>query len=449
IGNRQTGSLFDNSLRQIPHVFTTDNGGVTWDEYPIGELVPDTVLTTPIDINFVNPNLGYMISIQGDIFKLAKSNSYDNLSFEPFTLLSPANGFALQLDDEVEDTLVIQWEAVNALRVWDQTNAGFFQDGFAHAGNGENGQGAYIGTEMGSSAQIVLPALNNASTLTFWASTYSNATDLLLQVEESSNGTTWNSIDSFEAVEGGTGDINLTWQQFTVQIPANATYIRFNATNVEAGAVYFDDVQVTNQSGDLIIDEDFEDWTGFMNLRYEFVLNDGTNADFDDPRIVIESDSSGRSPSLTLTPSALLELRNELNVDESDFHGIWTVRAKVGDLVSYPGFSSIHNHAISFTQPREVSIEEEIGVYAFELEQNYPNPFNPTTTIRYQLAEQSQIRVDVYTVTGQLVTTLADGVQPAGQHQLNFDASHLASGVYLYRLQTDLFTETRKMTLIK
>ncbi|MCH8494664.1 MAG: hypothetical protein LAT57_03410, partial [Balneolales bacterium] len=42
IGNRQTGSLFDNSLRQIPHVFTTDNGGVTWDEYPIGELVPDT-----------------------------------------------------------------------------------------------------------------------------------------------------------------------------------------------------------------------------------------------------------------------------------------------------------------------------------------------------------------------------------------------------------------------
>ncbi|MCH8495876.1 MAG: T9SS type A sorting domain-containing protein, partial [Balneolales bacterium] len=84
-----------------------------------------------------------------------------------------------------------------------------------------------------------------------------------------------------------------------------------------------------------------------------------------------------------------------------------------------------------------------------ELDQNYPNPFNPTTTIRYRLNESTQVRVEVYTVTGQRVAVLVDEMRSAGEHQLQFDASRLSSGVYIYRIQTPQMSLTRKMTLLK
>jgi surface protein len=85
----------------------------------------------------------------------------------------------------------------------------------------------------------------------------------------------------------------------------------------------------------------------------------------------------------------------------------------------------------------------------FALSQNFPNPFNPSTTIRYALPEAAQVRLEVYTVTGQRVATLASGEQNAGWHAVDFDGSGLASGVYVYRLQAGGFVQTRKLMLIK
>ncbi len=83
------------------------------------------------------------------------------------------------------------------------------------------------------------------------------------------------------------------------------------------------------------------------------------------------------------------------------------------------------------------------------LDANYPNPFNPTTQIRYSLPENTHVRMDVYTVSGQLVRTLVDRQMPAGIHFEEFDATGLSSGLYIYRMTTPTGTFTRKMTLIK
>ncbi|MCH8548455.1 MAG: T9SS type A sorting domain-containing protein [Balneolaceae bacterium] len=85
----------------------------------------------------------------------------------------------------------------------------------------------------------------------------------------------------------------------------------------------------------------------------------------------------------------------------------------------------------------------------FEMKQNYPNPFNPTTTVRFNLPVQSDVRLDIYDMVGRRVATLVDGTMQAGTHEQIWDASRLASGVYIARLITPEQTYIRKLTLIK
>ncbi len=86
----------------------------------------------------------------------------------------------------------------------------------------------------------------------------------------------------------------------------------------------------------------------------------------------------------------------------------------------------------------------------FELNQNYPNPFNPTTVIRYGVPQSSEVRLEVFDMLGRKVAMLVNGErQRAGWHQVNFDASRLASGMYLYRIVAGKYVQTKKMMLIK
>jgi hypothetical protein len=98
-----------------------------------------------------------------------------------------------------------------------------------------------------------------------------------------------------------------------------------------------------------------------------------------------------------------------------------------------------------------VSTEDELADLPerYLLEQNYPNPFNPVTMIRYELPESAQVRLDVFTITGQRVATLVNERQSAGAHYVPFDASALSSGVYIYRLQAGNYISSRQMTLVK
>ncbi|MEZ4699233.1 MAG: DUF839 domain-containing protein [Rhodothermales bacterium] len=86
---------------------------------------------------------------------------------------------------------------------------------------------------------------------------------------------------------------------------------------------------------------------------------------------------------------------------------------------------------------------------AFDLEANYPNPFNPTTTIAFSLPETAQVRLTVFDAIGRTVATLASGELPAGRHEVTFDATGFASGLYYYRLETPSHAVVRQMSLLK
>ncbi|MBI5473093.1 MAG: T9SS type A sorting domain-containing protein [Ignavibacteriae bacterium] len=86
---------------------------------------------------------------------------------------------------------------------------------------------------------------------------------------------------------------------------------------------------------------------------------------------------------------------------------------------------------------------------SFRLNQNFPNPFNPITTIRFEIAERSHVLMTVSDILGREVSRPVDETKSPGEYTVHFDASHLSSGVYFYRLQAGAFIETRKMLLIR
>ncbi len=107
---------------------------------------------------------------------------------------------------------------------------------------------------------------------------------------------------------------------------------------------------------------------------------------------------------------------------------------------------------IDFNGTFEYSNEIEVVVNApdkFSLNQNYPNPFNPSTTIEFQIPKESFVTLKVYNILGVEIASLINEQKPAGVHKVNFDASKLPSGMYIYKISTNGFEQTRKMLLLK
>ena len=101
-----------------------------------------------------------------------------------------------------------------------------------------------------------------------------------------------------------------------------------------------------------------------------------------------------------------------------------------------------------------LSVDEQLLPDKFALHENYPNPFNPSTTIRYDLPMASDVRIMIYNMLGQKISTYDLPATPAGYHRFTWDAINkkgeaVAAGVYFYQIHTRKFTHTRKMILLK
>jgi len=85
----------------------------------------------------------------------------------------------------------------------------------------------------------------------------------------------------------------------------------------------------------------------------------------------------------------------------------------------------------------------------YNLSQNYPNPFNPSTKISYSVIEPTNVKLTVYNILGQQVALLVNDFKSTGTYQVNFDASSLSSGIYIYSLEAGNIVVSKKMTLLK
>ncbi|CAN5632295.1 hypothetical protein BH10BAC5_BH10BAC5_00720 [soil metagenome] len=85
----------------------------------------------------------------------------------------------------------------------------------------------------------------------------------------------------------------------------------------------------------------------------------------------------------------------------------------------------------------------------YKLYQNFPNPFNPNTIIGFKINTPGIVSVKVHNLVGQVIATLVDEYKNPGSYEVNFDASNLSAGVYLYKLQINDFVSVKRMTLIK
>ncbi len=119
-------------------------------------------------------------------------------------------------------------------------------------------------------------------------------------------------------------------------------------------------------------------------------------------------------------------------------------------------FAYIDDQITDVTNMEEVAIDNfstgsEVSSLPneFALQQNFPNPFNPTTSINYDLPVSSMVTLKIYDITGKEIATLVNEQKNAGIHNISFDGSNFASGVYFYRIEAGEFTQVKKMFLIK
>jgi hypothetical protein len=136
----------------------------------------------------------------------------------------------------------------------------------------------------------------------------------------------------------------------------------------------------------------------------------------------------------------------------SQLNHVLNVRYKIS-AVDKDNYESVKSDFTSYSlRPGNLTIDNFMlknDPLEYGLLQNYPNPFNPVTSINFTIARESRVFLKVYDLQGKEIKTLIDGILPKGNHSVSFNAENLASGIYIYRLQSPFFTASKKMVIIK
>ncbi|HTX99642.1 MAG TPA: T9SS type A sorting domain-containing protein, partial [Bacteroidota bacterium] len=150
---------------------------------------------------------------------------------------------------------------------------------------------------------------------------------------------------------------------------------------------------------------------------------------------------SGSTVQITARPNSGWKLSQWIGVGKGSYSGT--------DTTASVAMDSVITETAAFEPATGIS-DLKLGIPStFVLNGNYPNPFNPTTTIRFGVPTRSAVRITVYNILGALVARLVEEEVSAGYHEVRFDATNLASGMYLYRMQAGSFVQTKSLLLVK
>ena len=142
------------------------------------------------------------------------------------------------------------------------------------------------------------------------------------------------------------------------------------------------------------------------------------------------------------TASQILSQIEALNLNDEEY--LMRLASAVDLLDRFNGSQDLHKSNYSSKNTADGNLPREYKLY-----QNYPNPFNPETTISYDIPDDAKVSLIIYDILGRKVTSLMNEYKIAGRYQVHFNASSLASGIYIYRIQAGEYTASRKMILIK
>jgi hypothetical protein len=170
---------------------------------------------------------------------------------------------------------------------------------------------------------------------------------------------------------------------------------------------------------------------------------------------IVVSNISVNSLVFALAKNAFVLAPGESITDTIRFTPTAVLKVNAVLVVASNAVSSPDTIKISGSGVPALSVLEQMGLpTVFSLSQNYPNPFNPTTTVRFGLPARSTVSLIVYNAIGQEVARLLDSEEKvAGYHEVQFNATNMASGAYFFRIMatgtTGRFVETKKMILLK
>lgn len=241
----------------------------------------------------------------------------------------------------------------------------------------------------------------------------------------------------------------------------------FMLTNVGTGQVVFYDDFNSYTAGQLLACQAPTVWTTWSNAPCG-PEDAEVSADFNFIPVELTSFVANVTPSnVELNWVTATELNNygfevERRVKDGEFYTIGFVRGN-GTTTEINRYSFVDNNVqsgqyyyrlkqIDYSGAYEYSPEIEVDfspVTQFGLEQNYPNPFNPSTKIKFSIIENSQVKLAVYNLLGETVRTLINQPMPVGNYEVEFDASDLPSGMYIYKLEAGSNYISKKMMLMK
>ena len=207
----------------------------------------------------------------------------------------------------------------------------------------------------------------------------------------------------------------------------------------------------------IIVDKDGVIWTSGYDVRY---LNGQTwtsvhdalsDARFSTYAIVIDSGNNKWFPNAQDGKGLLKYNGNGFQeIEPSEFPDSlgkpYSLQIDSQDNI-WIGYTN--GYIASYDQNEVTSFAIEPEPLKFSLKQNYPNPFNLSTTISYSIQKKERVVLKVYDILGNEVATLVNDEKPAGNYQIQFNATSLASGIYFYKIQAGSFIQTKKMILLK